>query len=70
MKWYRNKDMLLETIEDNKKAMKKTTSDKTIWLLQDYNNLIQDHLELLAEVKDLRDEVKDLRDECKNRGGR
>lgn len=49
MKWFRNRRMLNETLEQNKVKLEKTTSAKTKYLLKDYNNVIKDHLELLDE---------------------
>ena len=54
MKWYRNKQMLNETFEQNISYLHKTKSEKTQWLLMDYNNLILDHLELLDENERLK----------------
>lgn len=54
MKWYRNKQMLNETFEQNINYLQKTKSEKTQCLLADYNNLILDHLELLDENERLK----------------
>lgn len=54
MKWYRNKQMLNETFEQNINYLHKTKSEKTQCLLADYNNLIKDHLELLDENERLK----------------
>lgn len=54
MKWYRNKEMLNETFEQNNNYLQKTKSEKTQCLLADYNNLIKDHLELLDENERLK----------------
>ena len=54
MKWYRNKEMLNLAFEQNNNVLQKTKSEKTKWLLMDYNNLIKDHLELLAENENLK----------------
>ena len=54
MKWFRNKEMLNETLQQNKVRLDKTTSDNTKYLLMDYNNLIQDHLDLLDEIERLK----------------
>ena len=54
MKWYRNKQMLSETFEQNINYLHKTKSEKTQCLLMDYNNLIKDHLELLDENERLK----------------
>jgi hypothetical protein len=47
MKWFRNKEMLKNTLDRNKARLDKTKSDNTKYLLLDYNNLIQDHLLVL-----------------------
>jgi hypothetical protein len=49
MKWFRNKEMLKNTLDRNKARLDKTKSDNTKYLLLDYINLIQDHLVLLDE---------------------
>lgn len=54
MKWYRNKEMLNLALEQNNNHLQKTKSEKTQWLLMDYNNLIKDHLELLDENERLK----------------
>ena len=57
MKWYRNKEMLNLAFEQNNNVLKKTKSEKTKWLLMDYNNLIKDHLELLDENERLKKQI-------------
>ena len=54
MKWYRNKQMLNETFEQNNNYLHKTKSEKTQCLLADYNNLILGVLELLDENERLK----------------
>ena len=53
MKWFRNKEMLRNTLEENDKLIEETCSQKFIWSLKDYNNLVKDHLELLEENETL-----------------
>lgn len=62
MKWFRNRRMLNETLEENNKKIEKTTSEKTRYLLKDYNNLIKDHLELLERLEVLEKENKELKE--------
>ena len=54
MKWYRNKQMLSETFEQNINHLHKTKNEKTQCLLADYNNLILGVLELLDENERLK----------------
>lgn len=60
MKWFRNKEMLRNTLEENCKLMEKTCSQKFIWSLKDYNNLVKDHLELLEENEKLKTAINFL----------
>ena len=62
MKWFRNKEMLRNTLEENNKLIEKTCSQKFIWSLKDYNNLIKDHLELLEENQKLTKAIEILKD--------
>lgn len=62
LKWYRNRITLNETLEQNKIRLEKTTSDKTKWLLMDYNNVIKDHLELLEQNEKLKNVIDILKD--------
>ena len=54
MKWFRNKEMLQDILEQNKNELEKYKHDKIVALLKDESNLIQDHLELLEENKKLK----------------
>lgn len=59
MKWYRSRRMLNVTLEEHNKRIEKTTSNKTKYLLTDYNNLIKDHLVLLDENEQLKKAIED-----------
>lgn len=62
MKWFRNKEMLQDILERNKKELEKYKNDKIVALLKDESNLIQDHLILLDENEKLK---KALEKACK-----
>ena len=63
MKWYRNKEMLNLALEQNNNVLQKTKSEKTKWLLMDYNNLIKDHLKLLDENERLKKQIEVINNE-------
>ena len=58
MKWYRNKEMLQDILEQNKNELEKYKHDKIVALLKDESNLIQDHLVLLDEKEKLKNDLE------------
>lgn len=54
MKWFRNKEMLQDILNQNKNELEKYKHEKIVSLLKDETNLIQDHLTLLDENEKLK----------------
>ncbi len=61
MKWFRNKEMLQDILEQNKNELEKYKHDKIVALLKDESNLIQDHLILLNENEKLKKAIEILK---------
>ena len=64
MKWFKNKEMLQDILEQNKNELEKYKNDKIVALLKDESNLIQDHLILLDENEKLKKEITNIEDYC------
>lgn len=58
MKWFRNKEMLNDILEQNENELEKYKHDKIVSLLKDESNLIKDHLELLNENERITEALK------------
>lgn len=58
MKWFRNKEMLQNILNQNKNELEKHKHEKIVSLLKDEINLIQDHLTLLDENEKLKNAIE------------